>query len=88
MKRICLVYKCAKQEELYLYVDNQEKLSKVPRSLLEQLGKLTLVTTLLLTPDKKLAKADARKVLNQIADRGYYLQLPPSRKDSLIIKGG
>ena len=88
MKKICLVYKSAKHEEVYLYVDNQEKLGRVPRSLLEHLGKLTLVTTLVLTPEKNLARADSRKVINQINGRGYYLQLPPTVKDSLITKGG
>lgn len=86
MKKICLVYKCSKQEELYLYVDNQEKLARVPQSLLDQLGKLTLVTTLLLTPEKKLARAEGQKVLNQIAGRGYYLQLPPADKDAMTLR--
>jgi uncharacterized protein YcgL (UPF0745 family) len=34
--------------------------------------------TLLLTPERKLARVEAPKVLESIAEQGFFLQMPPS----------
>ena len=34
--------------------------------------------TLLLSPDRKLARAEAAVVLDAIEQQGFYLQMPPS----------
>ena len=82
-KRLCEIYKSLREDEMYLYVDRTDGLSRVPAPLLARMGKTALVTTLALTPGRKLARADAGKVLAAIAEQGYYLQMPPS-KDQLI----
>jgi len=33
---------------------------------------------MVLTKDKKLARADAQQVLDSIAEKGFYLQMPPA----------
>lgn len=76
-KRICKVYRCSKKDEMYLYVDSREELSRVPEALVSQLGNITLVMTMLISTEKKLARADSAKVLAEIEDKGFYLQLPP-----------
>ena len=43
----------------------------------EQMGSMELAMTMLLTEDKKLARAEASKVVAAIEDQGFYLQLPP-----------
>lgn len=78
-KRLCTVYKSLREEEMYLFVDRQEDLSRVPEVLLTRFGTPQLVTTLVLTPERKLARAQAAKVLDSIAAQGFYLQMPPSR---------
>ena len=40
--------------------------------------------TLLVTEEKKLARADASKVLHEIIEKGFYIQLPPSIIDEKI----
>lgn len=77
MKRICTIYRSAKHEGMYLYVDKQEDLTPVPEALLKQMGKLEFAMSLLLDSERKLAQADAAKVLAEIQDNGFYLQLPP-----------
>lgn len=76
-KRICKVYRCSKKDEMYLYVDSREELSRVPEALVSQLGNISLVMTMLISAEKKLARADSAKVLAEIEDKGFYLQLPP-----------
>ena len=77
-KQICKIYRSSKNEAMYLYVDHQEDLNRIPEPLLQRFGKPKLAMTLALSLDKKLARADIAKVLEAIREQGYYLQLPPS----------
>ena len=62
---------------MYLYVDYAENLARVPAPLLERFGEPVPVLSLKLTPERKLARAQAPVVLAQIEAAGYYLQMPP-----------
>ena len=62
---------------MYLYVPQREDLARVPKALLEKFGQPQRVTTLVLTPERKLARADTQKVLKALQVQGFYLQLPP-----------
>ncbi|OMH36232.1 YcgL domain-containing protein [Motiliproteus sp. MSK22-1] len=84
MKRICCIYKSAKKDEMYLYVDKREALSRVPEVLLSSFGKPVEVMTLLITPGKKLARVDADKVLEEIEKQGFYLQMPPAKEEYML----
>ena len=82
-KQLCTIYRSPKKEGMYLYVDKQDDLSRVPESLLQRFGKPELAMTLALSTDRKLARADVGKVLASIAEQGYYLQMPPSPEQYL-----
>ncbi|CAA0108124.1 YcgL domain-containing protein [Zhongshania aliphaticivorans] len=77
MKRICAVYRSSRTEGMYLYVDHKEDLSRVPDDLLARFGQPARSMTLVLHAERKLARADVAKVMAEIADKGFYLQLPP-----------
>ena len=79
MKLLCDIYKGDKKEEMYLYVPKDGGPSNVPEELLTSFGELKLVTTMVLTPSRKLARADINKVLSDITENGFYLQLPPAK---------
>lgn len=83
MKRICSVYRCTKKEGLYLYLDKDRDVTTLPDVLVQQTGRLERVMTLLVTVDKKLARADASQVLEAIATQGFYLQMPPTQMPSM-----
>ncbi len=76
-KRLVTVYKSSRKDEMYLYTDRKSGLEEVPEALMGQFGKALEVMTLVLTPEKKLARAQARDVLNAIAEKGFFLQMPP-----------
>ncbi len=84
MKRICAVYKSPKKDEMYLYVDKKEGLERVPEVLLERFGKPIDVMTMLITPEKKLARAEGAKVLEAIEEQGFYLQMPPAKEEYML----
>ncbi|BFM15263.1 YcgL domain-containing protein [Maricurvus nonylphenolicus] len=77
MKLLCDIYKSPKDNDMYLYVKKQEGLERVPEALIERFGKPTHVMTLVLTPGKKLARVSVEKLIEQLDQSGFYLQLPP-----------
>ncbi len=87
MKTLCQIFKSSRQEEMYLYVDRQEGLERVPAALLAKFGDPEEVMTLVLTPQRKLARADAAEVLESISERGFYLQMPPTPEELLRREG-
>lgn len=74
---LCHIYKSPADNEMYLYVPQREDFARVPKALLEKFGQPQRVTTLLLTPERQLARADTEKVLQALRTQGFYLQLPP-----------
>ena len=83
-KRFCSVFKSSKKAEMYVYVDRAKGLEAVPEALLASFGQPSHVMDLVLTPEKKLARADAANVLDQIAENGFYLQMPPPEGEGAI----
>jgi uncharacterized protein YcgL (UPF0745 family) len=77
IKRICAVYRSTRTDGMYLYVDHKDDLAMVPEALLMRFGKPVRAMTLVLTAERKLSRADVVKVMQEIADKGFYLQLPP-----------
>lgn len=71
------VYRSSRRQEMYLYVDADADLGDVPEALLSQFGRPIEALSLLLTRERKLARAEAAEVLDRIAEQGYYLQMPP-----------
>jgi len=78
VKKIVDIYRSQKKEGAYLYLAKGAAVDSIPVALTGQLGRLELAMTLLITPDKKLARADAEKVLRCIDEQGFYLQMPPT----------
>jgi uncharacterized protein YcgL (UPF0745 family) len=75
-KIITQIFRSPKEEGMYLYVKKDEGLSTPQPAMV-----------LVLTPEKKLARASAEKVIESLESRGYYLQLPPlDELDSDMLK--
>ena len=76
--RHVIVYRSAKVADMYLFVDQREGLERVPHSLLTRFGKPVEAMRLELTAERRLSRSQAPAVLDAIASRGFYLQLPPA----------
>lgn len=81
---LCSIYKSPKRDEMYLYVVKAEGLGKVPEALLAMFGKPVHVTDMLLKPERKLARADIGRVIDDLSSKGFYLQMPPQKEDYLL----
>ena len=74
----CLVYRSTRRPDAYLLTDRGDRFDHIPRRLQEHLGRLEFAFEFTLTPERRLARADGRTVLEHIEREGYYLQLPDS----------
>jgi uncharacterized protein len=84
MLKLCTVYKSPKKDEMYLYVDRKEGLSRVPEALLVMFGTPKEIMAMPVTKERKLARVDVDKLLQEITTKGFYLQMPPPKEDYLL----
>jgi uncharacterized protein YcgL (UPF0745 family) len=76
-KRLVEIFRSSREAGCYLFVDKKEGMARVPDTLLQRFGKPESAMSLMLEPDRKLARADAVTVLEHIHNNGFYLQMPP-----------
>ena len=76
----CFIYKSLKKDYLYLYINKKDDFSKVPDALINSFGKIKFVMDLELSPELKLAREDAGKIIESLMGQGFFVQLPPQRE--------
>ena len=81
-----VIYKAKKKQDSYLYIELENDFSRVPEDLLSILGTLEFIMSLELKADRKLARADVKKVMADLKEHGFYLQMP-DESDNLALAG-
>ena len=88
----CVVFRCSKKAEMYLYVPYQDEtddlLRDLPEGLIKLTGTLHKVMELELSADRKLARANVQEVIGALQEKGFYLQSPPNavlRQDDSML---
>ena len=76
-------WRSPKTEELYLFLPKDTDPETLPNELLAFFGTPQHVVDFELTPERKLARADAREVLAQLKNKGYYIQSPPTEREKV-----
>ncbi len=85
---LAYVYKSLKKADTYLYLAARDDFSRLPEPLRLQLGGMQFVLDVDLTPERKLAQADPRVVMENLATRGFHVQFPPSMPDPMTEDWG
>jgi uncharacterized protein YcgL (UPF0745 family) len=75
---VCTVFRSDKNSETYLYLSEDFEFDDLPSELQKSFGEPALVMSLKLSPERKLARVDVKKVLQNLQEHGFYLQLPPT----------
>jgi len=78
----CFIYKSLRKEALYLYIEKKDDFSRVPEALFSSFGKVEFVMALELTPERKLAREDAGKVIDSLKEKGFFVQMPPVKVEA------
>jgi uncharacterized protein len=72
----CYIYRCSRKPDLYLYLAEKDNFSRVPANILKSLGNLEFAMELTLSPERKLAREPTAKVMENLTEHGFHLQLP------------
>ena len=84
----CWIYRSDKKLETYLYLAKEDGTDAVPEALLRAMLPLELVMQLDLTKERTLARADVVQVMQELRDRGFYLQMPPTEFEKIDPRSG
>ena len=82
------VYKSLRQADTYVYLAKRDDFASLPPPLATQLGSLQFVLEVALTPERKLARADAEVVRANLQARGFHVQFPPTMLDPMTEDWG
>ncbi|KAA8981861.1 hypothetical protein CK501_05240 [Halovibrio salipaludis] len=80
-KHLISIYRSSKREGMYVFVPRETDPATLPSSLMTYFGHPIHAMDLVLTPDRKLARASASDVIAAIGDQGFYLQMPPKETE-------
>lgn len=72
---LCHIYRSNQKLDTYLYLAVRDDFSAIPGELLRVFGTPEFSFSFQLEADRKLAREDAAKVLANLKERGYHLQL-------------
>jgi uncharacterized protein YcgL (UPF0745 family) len=73
----CSVLKSSNKEFTYIYLLASHDFDDLPVALRKVFGEPEFVMELDLSPERKLAFEDVKQVMQNLAEEGYHLQLPP-----------
>jgi uncharacterized protein YcgL (UPF0745 family) len=73
----CTVFRSSQKDFTYIYLLAGHDFDDLPDTLKEVFGQPEFVMNLKLTPERKLAYADVKQVMQNLSEEGYHLQLPP-----------
>ena len=71
------VYKSQRKPDTYIYLAKRDDFDALPAELGATLAPYAFVLEVALTPERRLAQADAALVRANLAERGFHLQQPP-----------
>lgn len=78
------VFRSSKKSDTYLFVRRGQEWEELPESLRTIFGQPVHSMDLILTPDRKLARTTGRQVLDALADKDFFLQMP-EEQDSYVV---
>jgi uncharacterized protein YcgL (UPF0745 family) len=73
----CWVYRSPRVQEMYLYLAAEDGFDPVPSALMARFGEPILVIELELSSERELAREDVHRVMANLQERGFHLQMPP-----------
>ncbi len=73
----CWIYRSSRKNEMYLFLAQEDDFENIPQPLLDRFGHAVLVMELELHPERDLARQDIAKVMANLREQGFHLQMPP-----------
>ncbi len=83
MSRVVEIFASSRREGMYVYTGREQVWDDLPGPLRQAFGAPRPVMTLVLTPERRLARVSAAEVIAAIDDKGFFLQMPPAYAEAL-----
>ena len=83
----CYIYRCSAKADMYIYLAQKDDFDCVPKELRKNLGHTVFSMELELDENKKLAKEDPKKVIENLQEQGFHLQLPSDTPIETLLEG-
>lgn len=81
----CSVVRSSLKEYTYIYLLEGQEFEDLPDELQQLFGEPDFVMNLELTPHRKLAYEDINLVMQNLAEHGYHLQMPPKEDSTGLL---
>lgn len=81
----CHVYRSKYKTGMYVYLSEKDNFELLPDDLKSRIGTIEFTFSFELTEARKLAQLDAKQVMTQIQEKGFYLQMPPPNTNFLDL---
>lgn len=78
------VFRSSKKADTYIYVRRGQDWQELPEGLRSIFGKPLHSMDLLLDPEKKLARTSGKEVLEALAEKDFYLQMPEEQETYIV----
>lgn len=79
----CWIYKSTRKDEMYVYLAEEDSFDTLPDALKKGFGEPMFVMELLLSTQRKLARANVDEMIKALQEEGFYLQMPPKLNPDL-----
>lgn len=74
---LSFIYRSSKKDEMYLYLSKKDGFDTLDEGLKQVFGQPEFVMMVDLKKRDKLARVDIARVLEELNDKGFFLQMPP-----------
>jgi uncharacterized protein YcgL (UPF0745 family) len=81
----CTVIRSSLKDFTYIYLSEETQFEDLPESLQKVFGEPEFVMSLVLTPDRKLAYENTDKVIQNLREKGFHLQMPPTNDPTGLL---
>ncbi|MGP9831208.1 YcgL domain-containing protein [Marinobacter sp. NSM] len=78
------VFRSSKKSDTYIYVRRGQNWDDLPEALRSIFGQPVHAMDLLLSPDKKLARTTGKEVLEALAEKDFFLQMPEEQETYIV----
>ena len=82
----CSVVRSGLKDFTYIYLLDGHDFENLPLALRKVFGEPEFVMDLELSPERKLALEDVEQVMQNLAEQGYHLQMPPQEDTTGLLQ--
>ncbi len=81
----CFIYRCNLKPDMYIYLAEKNAFDTIPREIYNTLGIIEFAMEIEISAKTRLSKENTDKVISNLKEHGFHLQLPSSESVEAIM---